>query len=34
MKKDKHDYKLANEIMRKIQSKYDKKMYITVKFEK
>lgn len=34
MKKEKHDTKLANEIMRKIQSKYDKKMYITVKFEK
>lgn len=29
-----HDTKLANEIMRTIQSKYDKKMYISVKFQK
>ncbi len=31
---DKHDNKLANDIMRLAQSKYDKKMYITVKFQK
>lgn len=32
--KDKHDSTLANNIMRTIQSVYDEKMYITVKFEK
>lgn len=32
--KDKHDSSLANNIMRTIQSVYDEKMYITVKFEK
>lgn len=32
--KDKHDSTLANNIMRAIQSVYDEKMYITVKFEK
>ena len=31
---DKHDEKLANDIMRSIQSNYDKKMYISVKFQK
>ncbi len=31
---DKHDSTLANKIMRSIQSSYDDKMYITVKFEK
>lgn len=31
---DKHDTKLANEIMRTVQGKYDKKMYISVKFQK
>ncbi len=29
-----HDVKLANDIMRTVQSKYDKKMYISVKFQK
>ncbi len=28
-----HDSKLANDIMRTIQSKFDEKMYITIKFE-
>ena len=28
-----HDTKLANQIMRLIQSKYTNKMYITVKFQ-
>ena len=32
--KDKHDSTLANNIMRTIQKEFDKKMYITVKFEK
>lgn len=32
--RDKHDSDLANKIMRTIQSAYDEKMYITVKFEK
>ena len=32
--KDKHDSGLANKIMRTIQSSFDSKMYITVKFEK
>ncbi len=32
--KDTHDVKLANDIMRTVQSKYDKKMYISVKFQK
>lgn len=32
--KDKHDETLANNIMRKIQSNFDKKMYISVKFQK
>lgn len=31
---EKHDVKLANDIMRTVQSKYDKKMYISVKFQK
>ena len=31
---DKHDKKLANNIMRLIQSKYKNKMYISVKFQK
>lgn len=31
---DSHDTKKANEIMRTVQSKYDKKMYISVKFQK
>lgn len=31
---DKHDEKLANDIMRSIQSNCDKKMYISVKFQK
>lgn len=31
--KDKHDETLANNIMRKIQSNFDKKMYISVKFQ-
>ena len=31
---DKHDVKLANNIMRTIQSKQNKKMYISIKFEK
>lgn len=30
----KHDSKLANNIMRLIQSEYEEKMYITVKFQK
>lgn len=29
-----HDSKLANDIMRSVQSNFDKKMYITVKFQK
>lgn len=32
--KEKHDATLANNIMRSIQSNYDKKMYISVKFQK
>ena len=32
--KDKHDETLANDIMRSVQSKFDKKMYISVKFQK
>ena len=28
-----HDSKLANDIMRTIQDKFDEKMYITIKFE-
>ena len=32
--KDEHDEMLANNIMRSIQSNYDKKMYISVKFQK
>ncbi len=31
---DEHDETLANNIMRSIQSNYDKKMYISVKFQK
>jgi len=31
---EKHDTTLANNIMRSIQSGYDKKMYISVKFQK
>lgn len=31
---DNHDTKTANEIMRTVQSKYDNKMYISVKFQK
>ena len=31
---DKHDEKLANDIMRSIQENYTKKMYISVKFQK
>ena len=31
---EKHDNKLANNIMRLIQEEYQNKMYITVKFEK
>jgi stage III sporulation protein AH len=31
---DKHDIKLANDIMRSIQSEFDSKMYISVKFQK
>jgi len=30
---DKHDYKLANDIMRSIQEEFDSKMYISVKFQ-
>ena len=30
----KHDSSLANSVMRLIQSSYDQKMYITVKFQK
>ena len=32
--KDEHDSNLANQIMRSIQSNYQEKMHITVKFEK
>ena len=32
--KDEHDEALANDIMRSVQSKFDKKMYISVKFQK
>lgn len=32
--KDEHDETLANDIMRSVQSKFDKKMYISVKFQK
>jgi stage III sporulation protein AH len=32
--KEKHDATIANNIMRSIQSNYDKKMYISVKFQK
>ena len=32
--KEEHDTTLANNIMRSIQSNYDKKMYISVKFQK
>ena len=32
--KDKHDKKLANEIMNLVQGFFDNKMYITVKFQK
>lgn len=32
--KDDHNSNLANQIMRSIQSNYEEKMYITVKFEK
>lgn len=32
--KDEHDEVLANDIMRSVQSKFDKKMYISVKFQK
>lgn len=32
--KDKHDTKLANDIMRLVQSEFESKMYITVKFQK
>lgn len=31
---DSHDTELANKIMRCIQEEYDKKMYISVKFQK
>jgi len=31
---EKHDKKLANDIMRLVQAKYKEKMYITVKFQK
>lgn len=31
--RDKHDANLANDIMRTIQENYDKKMYVSVKFE-
>lgn len=31
---EKHDKNLANEVMRLIQEKYDKKMYVSVKFQK
>ena len=31
---DKHDTKLANQIMNSIQSLFESKMYITVKFQK
>ena len=31
---DEHDETLANNIMRSIQSNYNKKMYISVKFQK
>lgn len=34
VKSDKHDTKLANNIMRSIQQNYDKKMYISVEFKK
>jgi stage III sporulation protein AH len=30
---DKHDYKLANDIMRSIQEEFNSKMYISVKFQ-
>ena len=29
---DEHDYELANKIIRKVQEKFDKNKYITVKF--
>lgn len=32
--REKHDATIANNIMRSIQSNYDKKMYISVKFQK
>ena len=32
--KEKHDTTLANNIMRSVQTNYDKKMYISVKFQK
>lgn len=34
VKKENHDYSLANNIMRLIQEEFDSKMYISVKFEK
>ena len=34
IKKKDHDYSLANSVMRLIQSGYEDKMYITVKFQK
>lgn len=33
IKKEEHDKQLANKIMRLVQSKYEKKMYITVEFK-
>ena len=32
--KDKHDAKLANEIMNLVQESFEEKMYISVKFQK
>lgn len=34
VKKENHDYSLANNIMRLVQEEFDSKMYISVKFQK
>lgn len=34
IKKDEHDYSLANEVMRLIQEEYNEKVYVSVKFKK
>ena len=34
IKKDEHDYSLANEVMRLIQEEYTEKVYVSVKFKK